>query len=259
MPSLPTWSRSLGPLVAADLRRRYAGTLLGGLWAIAAPLLEVAAYAVVFSWLAGALRGPAMPYAVLIASGLFPWMWLRETLEGCATLLPDNRWLRRSRVPAELLVARLVAASSPRALAGLLVVFGYAAWTGDGGSPLAWAAPLLALALQALACFGLGLLLAPLATLVPDARPSLVSGLTLLTFASPILYPESLVEGPLASVLLANPFTHLLRLYRAPLEPGNAWLTLAESGAIVAAAAGVALVVGLAARSELWWRARDRL
>src|SRR6185503_13095622 len=47
------------------------------------------------------------------------------------------------------------------------------------------------------------------------------SSLTLLTFASPILYPETIL-GPAARSLLAwNPFTHLLRLYRIPLEGGG--------------------------------------
>jgi hypothetical protein len=105
MSLLPKWSQSLAPLVVADLRRRYAGSVLGGLWAFLSPLLEVAAYGIVFGWVLGAGRGPGMPYAILIASGLFPWLWFRETIEGCSTVLSDNRWVRRSRVPSELLVA----------------------------------------------------------------------------------------------------------------------------------------------------------
>ncbi len=258
MPSLPKWSRSLGPLVLADLRRRYAGSVIGGLWALLAPLLEVAAYAVVFGWILGAVRGPGMPYTVLIASGLFPWMWFRESLEGCSSVLPDNRWVRRSRVPTELLVARLVLASSVRALVGLVVVFGYASLCGLGFSIAGWLAPLAALVLQALACYGLGLIAAPVATLVPDSRPTLVSALTLLTFASPILYPESMLQGPLEAVLLWNPFTHLLRLYRSPIEP-LAWASLSLSVAVAGSAALAALAGGLAAQGHLWWKARDRL
>jgi ABC-type polysaccharide/polyol phosphate export permease len=258
MPSLPKWSRSLGPLVLADLRRRYAGSVLGGLWALVAPLLEVAAYAVVFGWVLGAGRGPGMPYVVLIASGLFPWMWFRETIEGCSTLLSDNRWVRRSRVPAELLVARLVLAAAVRALVGLLVVFGYAAVRGPGASFDGWLSPFAALVLQAVGSFGLGLAMAPVATLLPDSRPTVVSALTLLTFASPILYPESILQGPLRAFLLWNPFTHLLRLYRSPIEPLS-WPSFSLSIAVAGGAAAVSLAAGLAARGRLWWRARDLL
>jgi homopolymeric O-antigen transport system permease protein len=258
MSFLPKWSRSLGPLVLADLRRRYAGSVLGGLWALLAPLLEVGAYAVVFGWVLGAARGPGMPYTVLIASGLFPWMWFRETMEGCSTVLPDNRWVRRSRVPVELLVARVVLVASLRALVGLLVIFFYAAVSGPRPSLASWAPPFVAFALQGLASFGLGLAVAPITTLVPDLRPTLVSLLTLLTFASPILYPETMVHTPVAAAILWNPFTHALRLYRSPIEPLT-WSSAASSLAVGLAMVFLSLGAGLAAQARLSGRARDAL
>ena len=258
MSLLPKWSQSLAPLVVADLRRRYAGSALGGLWAFLSPLLEVAAYAIVFGLVLGAGRAPGMPYAILIASGLFPWLWFREAIEGSSTVLIDNRWVRRSKVPSELLVARVLLVSSLRALVGLMVVFGYAAIYGPSTSLGTWALPLVALLLQGLASFGLGLTMAPLTTLYPDLRPTLVSSLTLLTFASPVLYPEAFVQGPLANALLWNPFTHALRLYRSPIEP------LLWSSAIFAVAVGVAtallfLATGAFVQARLRFKARDVL
>ena len=258
MALLPRWSRSLGPLVVADVRRRYAGSFLGGLWAFLSPLLEVAAYALVFGMLLGVLPGPSMPYAVLIASGLFPWIWFREAIESCATVLADNRWMRRSRVPSELLVARVVLASSLRAIIGLVVIFLYAATDGRSAPLSAWALPLVAFVLQGFAAFGIGLATAPIATLLPDVRPALVSVLTLLTFASPVLYPESVVREPLATALLWNPFTHALRLYRSPIEP------LDMSSALVSMTVGVLTVIisltaGALAQARLRFKARDVL
>jgi ABC-type polysaccharide/polyol phosphate export permease len=155
-------------------------------------------------------------------------------------------------------VARLVLAASVRALVGLLVVFGFAAVSGSGASIDGWLSPFVALVLQAGGSFGLGLLMAPVGTLLPGSRPTVVSALTLLTFASPILYPESLVQAPLRAALLWNPFTHLLRLYRAPIEP-LPWPALSLSIAVVTGAVAVSLALGLVARQRLWWRARDLL
>jgi lipopolysaccharide transport system permease protein len=258
MSLLPKWSRSLGPLVVADLRRRYAGSVLGGLWAVLSPLLEVAAYGIIFGWVLGTARGPGMPYAILIASGLFPWMWFREAIEGCSNVLTDNRWVRRSKIPAELLVARIILVSSPRALVGLVVVFGYAAISGPRASLGTWALPVIALGLQGLASFGLGLALAPLTTLFPDLRPTLVSGLTLLTFASPVLYPETMVQRPLAVALLWNPFTHALRLYRNPIEPLS-WPSALVSVAVSVASVFVFLAAGALVQARLRFKARDVL
>ena len=255
---LPPWTHSLGPLVWADLRRRYAGSLFGALWAVLVPLLEAVTYGVVFGVLLG-LRGPSrMPYAVLIASGLFPWAAFREAVEGCTSVLGDQRWIRRSRVPMELLVARLVLSAAPRALVGLLVAVGASFVLASRPGLAAFASPFVALALQILAAYGLGLLVAPLATLLPDLRPVLVSVLTLLTFASPILYAASVAHGAWATLLAWNPFTHVLALYRDPLEP-LAWSARLVSLGIAGSAALALLALGMAARARLWWKARDLL
>ncbi len=253
-----SWAASLGPLVLADLRRRYAGSLLGGLWAWLGPLLEVAAYALLFGWLLGHQAGSGLRLAVLIAAGLLPWMALREALEGCASLLQDNRWIRRAHVPLELLVARQVLASSPRALVSLPLVALAVGASGPWPRPWDWLCPVAAVATQLVAAYGLGLGLAPLATLFPDLRPSLVSVLTLLTFASPIVYPETAVPAPLRWVLELNPFTHLLHLYRSPLvarDPSQALQALGLGGGVALAA----VLAGRALARRLWSDARDRL
>jgi ABC-type polysaccharide/polyol phosphate export permease len=258
MRAAPAWTRSVATLTWADLRRRYAGSALGAAWAVAGPLLEVAVYTAVFGLvLRPATGGDGLGFALFVASGLLPWSALREALEGSAALLPDNRWIRRSSVPFELLVVRHVLAASTRGLVALVLVLAVA--TARGGWPglPALLLPLLALALQTLTAHGLGLALAPLGTLHPDLRPGLTSALTLLTFASPIVYPDAAVPAALRAVLEWNPYTHLLRLYRFPL-PGQALpgpLDLAVALALPVAA----LAIGTLARRPLYWAARDRL
>ncbi len=259
MSRLPAWVRSVGTLVLADLRHRYAGSVLGGLWAVLGPFVEVGVYAAVF----GLLLKPrssrdGVAFALFVAAGLLPWSALREALEGSAAALPDNRWIRRSLVPVELLVARLVCVASARAAAGLLLVLAIAVARGGWPGVLALLLPLLALYLQTATAYGLGLALAPTATLYPDVRPGLASVLTLLTFASPIVYPESLPPPPLAALLEWNPFTHFLRLYRFPLAPSDTPLALVDV-AVALATPVVLLAAGLAVKHRLWWAARDRL
>ena len=260
MPARPAWIRSVVPLALADLRRRYAGSALGGLWAVAAPLIEVGVYAVVFGFLvptAAAGAGPS--YAIFVASGLLPWAAWREALEGSTTTLSENRWIRRSRVPVELLVSRHVLATAVRAAVGLVIVLAAALLTRDPGAVL-YAAPVavLGLGLQLVLCYGLGIALAPLGALYPDLRPGLGSALTLLTFGSPSLCPESAL-GPAARALVDwNPFTHLLRLHRFPLAlPGG---ELVPRDVLAPAAAAVVLYgLGTLLKARYWWRARDVL
>jgi ABC-2 type transport system permease protein len=253
----PPWIRALGPLVLADLRHRYAGSPLGAVWALLVPLIEVMAYVLLFGLIVRpGLGHEGISMALFLASGILPWASLREGLEGSAAVLGENRWIKRSAVPVELLVARQVAAAVPRTALGFALILLVALPAGMSFGP-GWALPLLALALQTASVYGLGLGLAPLAALHPDLRPILTSSLTLLTFASPILYPETIL-GPAARGLLAwNPFTHLLRLYRVPLD-GRAILTAVD----VAAALATPLVcwaIGAGIKGRFWWPARDRL
>jgi ABC-2 type transport system permease protein len=254
----PAWTRSVGPLVLADLRHRYAGSVLGGFWAAAGPLVEVAAYALVFGLLIRPRTAQdGLTYALFIASGILPWSALREGLESSAATLPDNRWIRRSLVPMELLVARQVLVASVRGACGLALVLLGALAAGQAAGALGLLWPIAGLVLQTAAVFGLGLIVAPLATLYPDLRPALATGLTALTFASPIVYPESLLSAPLRAALEWNPFTHFLRLYRLPLGPSSGAVA-ADLMVALATTVGL-LTLGWAMRSRVWWAARDRL
>jgi ABC-type polysaccharide/polyol phosphate export permease len=249
------WLRPLPTLLLYALRQKYAGSALGAFWAVAAPLLEVLAYAFLFGGLLAAGSAPGWGrYVLFVASGLLPWAALRESLEGAAALLPGHRWIRRSRVPYELLVAREVLVAHVRAALAVVVVVAGAALVG-GQVGVTWALPLVGLALQIGLALGLALLLAPLGTILPDLRPGLTSGLLLLTFASPILYAEAGVAAPVRGWLEWNPYTHLLRLFRAPLDGADAARALAISvaGAVVAAGLGLTL------RGRLYAAARDRL
>jgi ABC-type polysaccharide/polyol phosphate export permease len=256
---LPAWTPSLGPLVRADLRQRYAGSRLGAAWALLGPLAEVAAYALVFSWLTRPESGlDGTGFVVFVAAGLLPWSALREALEGSAGALVENRWIRRSRVPMELLVARAAVAAAPRGAVGVVLVVGFALSRGELSGLAAIAMPPLALGLQTLASYGLGLALAPLAALHPDLRPGLTSALTLLTFGSPILIPEGALPPSVLAAMQLNPFTHLLRLYRMPLAAEAARFGAADVGVVLAAALAL-LALGAWVGGRFFWAARDRL
>jgi lipopolysaccharide transport system permease protein len=251
------WVRALWPLVLADLRHRYGGSPWAAFWTLLAPMVEVAAYVLLFGFLlAGRIPQTGLAFALFLAAGILPWASLREGLEGAATVLHENRWVRRSTVPFELLVARQVVSALPRSAFGLSLVY-LVAW-GVGTKPgAAWFWPVVALPLQTAAAYGIGLALAPLAILYSGFRPLLVSALTLLTFASPILYPEALV-GERARIFLSfNPFTHLLRFYRSPLDLEVAVSATDVAVSLVAPVACLAL--GSLLKARLWWPARDRL
>ncbi len=84
-----------------------------------------------------------------------------------------------------------------------------------GHLSLAWLALVVpALLLQILMTFGIGCIAATLTAFVRDTAHAVGIALTVVFYATPIVYPASLVPERLRWVLEANPVAHLVDLYR---------------------------------------------
>ncbi len=131
-------------LVARDLKARYRGTFLGYLWSLLNPLLLLAVYTVVFTFVIPARVPTAVPYPLFLFAGLLPWLFGSGALLDAAVVLPDNGPLLRKVVcapevfPAVTVLSHLV--HHLLALPVLLVATAVVAWLGvarfpvDGGS-----------------------------------------------------------------------------------------------------------------------------
>jgi lipopolysaccharide transport system permease protein len=88
-------------LVARDLKARYRGTFLGYLWSLLNPLLLLAVYTAVFTFVIPArVPNSAVPYPLFLFAGLLPWLFASGTLLDAAVVLPDNGPLLRKVVCA---------------------------------------------------------------------------------------------------------------------------------------------------------------
>jgi lipopolysaccharide transport system permease protein len=235
----------LRELVRRDFQGRYAGSALGFLWSFAPPLFQLALFTFVFSFV---LRVRAselhdVPFAIVLFAGLLPWTAVQEGVQRATTALTENANLvRKLRFPAELLVLSVVLtallheAIACAAFVVVLVALGLLEW---GGLPLL----LIALPLQALLTMGLGLLCASAQVFVRDFAPALGLGLMAWFYATPIVYPLSLVPEPWRGVLEWNPLTPLIGLYRQALLGGG--LTLPSGTGLLAALSLILAVAGL--------------
>lgn len=236
----------LKEMVLRDLRSRYAGSGLGIAWAFAHPVLWMVLYTAVFSLV---LRVPVeagyASFPEFLMAGLLPWMAIQEGIARSSSVLVDNASMVKKTVfPLETLVLSIVVAAAVTEVIGFAVFGVYVAAIGH--LRLAWLLWILpALALQILLTFGLGCLAATLTAFVRDAMHAVGVVLTVAFYASPIVYPVSMVPAPLRPWIAANPITHLVDLYRraftlhaAPDPAGLAYLLVFS---LLAAAAGAAI------------------
>lgn len=205
----------LKEMVVRDIRARYAGSSLGLAWAFALPVLWMLLYTGVFGLI---LRAPLPPgfanFPEFLVAGLLPWMAFHEGVSRSASALHDNAAMVKKTVfPLESLILSIVLAAVVNEVIALTIYAVFVAALGHLALPwLLFAVP--ALLAQTLLTFGLGCLAATLAVFVRDTVQALGVLLTVLFYATPIVYPASLVPARLRPILAANPIAHLIEWYR---------------------------------------------
>jgi lipopolysaccharide transport system permease protein len=226
-------------LVWRDVKVRYKQTALGVAWAVLQPLLAMFVFSLFFGRLA-AMPSDGLPYPVFNLAGLVPWTFFVFGLTEAANSLVGSRHLitkvyfPRLAVPLAPVLAGLVDFSIAFVL--LLLVM---AWYGivPGLAVLA-VVPLILLAF--VTALGVGLWLAALNVQYRDVRYVLPFLSQLWLFATPIVYPSSLVPMPWRTVYAVNPMVGVVDGFRwALLGTAPPGMTI-----VVSATAAVAIAIG---------------
>lgn len=218
-----------------DVKVRYRQTLLGVAWAVLQPLLTMLLFTIFFGKLAR-MPSDGIPYALFAYAGLLPWTFFANAVSSSGASLVANPdlvgkvYLPRMLVPGAAVVAGLVDfAIAFTLLIGLLVYYRVA--IAPAMLPLL---PLLA-ALTALFALAVGLWAAAVNVKYRDVRYALPFAIQLSLFASPVIYPSTLVPEAWRPLLLLNPLTGMIEAYRAALfnRPLD-WIALGASAALTA-------------------------
>jgi len=236
----------LKEMVVRDIRARYAGSGLGLLWAFLHPILWMALYTGVFSLV---LRVPIeagyATFPEFLMAGLLPWMAISEGIARSSSCLIDNApMVKKTVFPLETLVLSVVLAAVANEAIAFAIYGAYVALLGHWSFAWIWLV-IPALLLQVLLTFGLGCVAATLTVFLRDTAHAVGIALTIVFYATPIVYPASLVPARLKPVIEANPVSHLVDLFRraftlhaAPDPASVAYLT---GFCVVAAVVGGAL------------------
>ena len=82
-------------LAKNDFKKRYAGSYMGAVWALAQPVVTVVMYYIVFDKLmGGAGRGVKdVPFVLFLTAGLVPWFYFNEALNNGTNALREYDYL----------------------------------------------------------------------------------------------------------------------------------------------------------------------
>lgn len=242
-------------LVARDLKVKYKGSVLGFAWSFLNPAIMIALYYLVFSLFAPGFRAEIPNYGLFLIAGMWPWMlFASATGKAAPCFILNGELLRKVYFPREALPLSIVLAEFVNFLIGLILVLAVLLATGQHAGPrLLLLVPLL-IALLAFTS-GMALLVSAADVFFRDTEQILNSGLTILFFATPIVYTLQKVAdvrdtSPLVGWwMTVNPLAWLLPAFRhALLEVAPRTDPLpAAPGVIAWACCGIALVFLLVA------------
>lgn len=233
-------------LTRREVRQRYKGSALGVAWTLVTPLLMVASYSLVFSFM---LRINIQNYYLFLFVGLTIWQFLFGGIQMASSSLVSNANLvkkvrfPRQIVPLSTMSANAVTAGVMMAIALPLCVL----ISQDSALPMVLL-PVLLVFLAAMTA-GLGLLASGLNVYFRDVEHILAAVGLPWIFLTPIFYSFDAVPGldghPWAEPVLhyANPFAPFVISIRDVLFHG-VW-PAAGDVAYCAGAAVVAVTVGL--------------
>lgn len=232
----------LRSLTERTIRARYQQSVLGGLWIIVQPVATVAMFSVIFTYFVPIDTGDT-PYPVFSYTAMVPWMLLANSLADMTGSLVANMslitkiYFPRDVLPLSSMLARLM---DFLVAAGLLVVLLLAFRVPI--YPLGWLFLPVVLIVQLALITGLGLALSAINVFYRDVSSLLTLIVQLWFYASPIIYPVSMVPERLRMIYSLNPMVGILESYRAILL----YQSLPPSSLYVSAAvAAVALLFGL--------------
>ena len=222
---LAGYRHALWLLTLRDLRQRTSGTLLGPLWLVIEPLFLLAVYTFVFGVLLQVrfgTGGDTLSFALYLMAGLIPYSAFQVAVQQCTGILMGNRDLiQRSVFPPELLPALPTAVSLVIEAIGLVILVAAVALIQGGVSSKLWLLPGLML-LRALLTLGVSWLVAVLSVFIRDLAQVVSMLLTVMFFATPIVYPREMIPEQWHWVQDINPFYHLVEAYRAVIIE-SAW------------------------------------
>ena len=209
----------LGFFAWRDFSVRYKQSALGVLWALLTPLITVAIFTLIFGRVAGISSG-GVPYPVFCCMGLLPWLFFSQSVQrATVSMVAERNLLTKVYFPRLIVpIAATLAPLVDLAIAGVLLG-AMMAWYGVAPAAHAiYLVPACILWLWVLAV-GVGTLLAALNVHYRDVGQMIPFLIQVWMYASPIVYPTSLLPEPLRGFHALNPIVGVIDGLRYALLP----------------------------------------
>ena len=207
-------------LVQAEMKKRGSDTLLGNLWWVLDPLLQMTVYVIFVSVIA---RRPAPDYPLFIFAAILPWKWFTSVInDASGSVVRQDRLIRQIAFPKLVLPVATTTAGIVGFVWGLIPLFLVMLLYPHRLSAMAVWFPVIA-AVQAVFTLAIAIFVSAANVFFRDLGNALGHGLRLWWFLSPGLYSLAALRETdfvkehqwIATVAALNPFATLFEAYRS--------------------------------------------
>lgn len=197
--------------VRKEIRGKYKGSFLGVLWSFVNPLLMTLVYAIVFPFL---LRNSQPHYTTFIVIAILPWTWFTNTLaQGTNTILVNGGIIKKVYFPRAILPISIVTSGLVNFLISCIIILIFLLCSGIGYSINILFLPIIVL-IQYILQLGIILITSSIDVYIRDAEYIINFFVSLLFYATPVLYSFDMFPSKISKILQLNPMATLITSYR---------------------------------------------
>lgn len=203
-------------LTQRDIKVRYKQTVLGAGWAILQPTLMMLVFTIFFGNLAK-LPTDGYPYPIFVFAALLPWIFFANAVSNAGNSLVGSAHLvSKVYFPRVIIPIASIGGCLIDFLVAGIVMIALMFWYGLG-----WSLNLLAVipltAGVVMTALGIGMLLSALIVTYRDFRYVIPFLVQFWMFATPVVYPASMVPAEWRPLLHLNPMSGLIEGFRSAL------------------------------------------
>jgi lipopolysaccharide transport system permease protein len=204
-------------LIWREVKIRYKQAALGVAWAVLQPVLTMVIFSVVFGRFAG-MPSDGLPYPVFAYCALLPWQLFTFALtESSNSVVANQRLITKVYFPRLMMPIAAVGVGLLDFAISFVVLLGligfYGAFFDFGVGAAVWTVPLWTL-LAVMTALGVGFWLSALNVKYRDIRYTVPFLAQLWFFATPVVYPTSIVPADWRFLFALNPMVGVVDGFR---------------------------------------------
>jgi lipopolysaccharide transport system permease protein len=211
-------------LIWRDIKVRYKQTAIGAAWVVIQPFFAMVVFSLIFGRLAK-IPSEGLPYPIFAYSALLPWQFFAKALtEASTSLVANERVITKVYFPRLLVPTAVVLAGLLDFGIAFLILLGMMVFYGITPSWFILFVPLFLL-LAIITALGVSFWLSALDVEYRDVRYTLPFLTQLWFFATPVVYPSTIVPPSWRALYGLNPMVGVIEGFRwallgsAPPDP----------------------------------------